>query len=231
MAYARQGAQIYDGHQPGQVLTTLKPAKIRGIESYSMICSEKELGISDDHEGVIILDDDAPVGVPLADYLGDAVLDIKILPNIARAANILGVAREVAALTGVPLHIPEDFYHVPAEGPDIAGKASIEITNPELNPRFVLGLIQNVTIKPSPYWMQLRLKLAGMRPINNIVDVTNYAMLEVGEPLHAFDYDVLVQRAGGNPPTIITRTANPNERLTTLDGVDRASQPLHRPGV
>jgi phenylalanyl-tRNA synthetase beta chain len=221
VAYARQGAKIYDGHQPGQVLTTLKPAKIRGIESYSMICSEKELGISDDHEGVIILDGDAPVGVPLADYLGDAVLDIKILPNIARAANILGVAREVAALTGVTLHIPEDFYQLPAEGPDITGKASIEITNPELNPRFVLGLIQDIDIKPSPFWMQLRLKLAGMRPINNIVDVTNYAMLEVGEPLHAFDYDVLVQRAGGTPPTIITRAANPNERLTTLDGVDR----------
>jgi phenylalanyl-tRNA synthetase beta chain len=182
------------------VLTTLKPAKIRGIDSYSMICSEKELGISEDHEGVIILDEDAPVGVPLVDYIGDAVFDIKILPNIARAASIQGVAREVAALTGVPLHIPEDFYTVQAEGPNIAGKASIEITNPELNPRFVLGLIQNVTIQPSPYWMQLRLKLAGMRPINNLVDVTNYVMLEVGEPLHAFDYDVLVQRAGNNPP-------------------------------
>ena len=139
VAYARQGARIYDGHQPGQVLTTLKPAKIRGMNSYSMICSEKELGISEDHEGVIILDEDAPVGVPLVDYLGDAIFDIKILPNIARAANILGVAREVAALTGVPLHIPQDFYQVEAEGSNIAGKAAIEITDPELNPRFVLG--------------------------------------------------------------------------------------------
>ena len=221
VAYAREGARIYDGHQPGQVVTTLKPAKIRGIESYSMICSEKELGISDDHEGVIILDDDAPVGIPLVDYIGDAVFDIAILQNIGRDANILGVAREVSALTGQPLHIPEDFYLVQADGPQIAPQASIEITNPELNPRFVLGLIKDVSIKPSPYWLQRRLKLAGMRPINNIVDVTNYAMLEVGEPLHAFDYDVLVQRAGGKPPTIITRTAQPNERLTTLDGVDR----------
>jgi phenylalanyl-tRNA synthetase beta chain len=138
VAYARQGARIYDGHQPGQVLTTLKPAKIRGIDSYSMICSEKELGISEDHEGVIILDEDAPVGVPLVDYIGDAVFDIKILPNIARAASILGVAREVSALTGQPLHIPEDFYQLQADGPAIAGKASIQITNPELNPRFVL---------------------------------------------------------------------------------------------
>jgi len=220
VAYARQGAQIYDGHQPGHVLTTLKPAKIRGIESYSMICSEKELGISEDHEGVIILDGDAPVGIPLVDYIGDAVFDINILPNIARDANILGVAREVSALTGSPLHIPEDFYQVQAEGPNINGKASIDITSPELNPRFVLGLIQDVSIQPSPYWIQLRLKLAGMRPINNIVDVTNYAMLEVGEPLHAFDYDILVQRAGGSAPNIITRTAHPDERLTTLDGVD-----------
>ncbi len=226
VAFARQGAHIYDGHQPGQVLTTLKPAKIRGVESYSMICSEKELGISDDHEGVIILDQDAPVGVPLVDYIGDAVFDIKILPNIARAASIQGVAREVSALTGQPLHIPDDFYEVQAEGPDIANKASISISEPRLNPRFVLGLIQNITIRPSPYWIQRRLKLAGMRPINNIVDVTNYAMLEVGEPLHAFDYDVLVQRAGGNPPTIITRTAHPDERLTTLDGVDRLLNPF-----
>ncbi len=221
VAYARQGARIYDGHQPGQVLTTLKPAKIRGIESYSMICSEKELGISDDHEGVIIFDDDAPVGIPLADYIGDAVFDINILPNIARDANILGIAREISALTSVPLLIPADFYNSLDGGSSIAGKVSIEITNPELNPRFVLGLIQNVTIKPSPYWMQLRLKLAGMRPINNIVDVTNYAMLEVGEPLHAFDYDILAKRAGGKSPIIRTRQAEPGERLTTLDGVDR----------
>jgi phenylalanyl-tRNA synthetase beta chain len=226
VAYARQGAHIYDGHQPGQVLTTLKPAKIRGIDSYSMICSEKELGISDDHEGVIILDEDAPVGVPLVEYMGDVVLDIKILPNIARAASVLGIAREVAALTKVPLHLPPDFYNTQAQGSAITGKASIEITNPELNPRFVLGLIQDVTIRPSPYWLQLRLKLAGMRPINNIVDATNYVMLEVGEPLHAFDYDVLVQRAGGKAPTIITRTAHPDERLTTLDDVDRPLDPF-----
>jgi phenylalanyl-tRNA synthetase beta chain len=219
VAYARQGARIYDGHQPGQVLTTLKPARIRGVESYSMICSEKELGISDDHEGVIILDDDAPVGVPLADYMGDAVLDISIAPNVARDANVLGVAREVAALTGQPLRPPR--YDFLAEGDPIAGRAFIEIRDPELNPRFVLGLVEGVEIKPSPYQVQRRLRLAGMRPINNIVDATNYAMLEVGEPLHAFDYDVLVQRAGGKAPTIITRTARPGERLTTLDGVDR----------
>jgi len=218
VAYARQGARLYDGHQPGQVLTILKPTKIRGVESYSMACSEKELGISDEHEGVIILDSAAPVGLPLVDYMGDAVLDIAITPNIARDANILGVAREVAALTGRPLHTPD--LDVLMDGQPMNAMAALEIQEPSLNPRFVLGLIQNIHIHPSPYEVQRRLRLAGMRPINNIVDATNYAMLELGEPLHAFDYDILVQRAGGKPPTIITRTAQPGERLVTLDGVE-----------
>jgi phenylalanyl-tRNA synthetase beta chain len=219
VAYAREGAHLYDGHQPGQVLTTLKRAKIRGVESYSMACSEKELGISDEHEGIIILDDDAPVGVPLADYMGDVVFEIAITPNIARDANILGVAREIAALTGAPLRPPG--YELPQAGPPIQGQVKIEIHNPEFNPRFVLGLVREVQIRPSPYWVQRRLRLAGMRPINNIVDSTNYAMLEIGEPLHAFDYDALVRRAGGVAPTIITRTARLGERLMTLDDVDR----------
>jgi phenylalanyl-tRNA synthetase beta chain len=222
VAYAKEGAQIYDGHQPGQVPTTLKRTKIRGVESYSMVCSEKELGISDEHEGVIILDDDAPVGTPLVDYMGDAVLDIAITPNIARVANVYGVAREVAAITGKRLSVPlNKWVEVIAEGNPISGQVSIEIQEAELNPRFVLGLIRDIQVGPSPYWIQRRLRLAGMRPINNIVDATNYAMWEIGEPLHAFDYDVLVQRAGDPPPKIITRTAYPGERLTTLDGVER----------
>jgi phenylalanyl-tRNA synthetase beta chain len=224
VAYAREGACLFDGHQPGQVLTTLKRAKIRGVESYSMICSEKELGISEEHEGVIILDEDAPVGVPLVDYMGDAVFDIALTPNIARDANVLGVAREVSALTGQPLRHPS--YAIEARGDSIEGQAAIEIKEPELNPRFVLGLIKDVQIKDSPYWVQRRLRLAGMRPINNIVDSTNYAMFEIGEPLHAFDYDVLVERAGGQAPTIITRTAQPGERLTTLDDVERELDPF-----
>ena len=219
VAYAREGARIYDGHQPGQVLTTLKRAKIRGVESYSMVCSEKELGISEEHEGVIILDSDAPTGVPLADYIGDAVFEVSILPNMIRNACMVGVAREVSALTGKRLRLPPQQFAF--DGPPVAGKASIQIFDAELNPRFVLGLIRDVEIKPSPYKIQLRLRLAGMRPINAIVDATNYVMLEVGEPLHAFDYDVLVQRAGGIPPTMITRTAQAGERLTTLDGADR----------
>ena len=219
VAYAREGATLFDGHAEGLQLTTLKRTKIRGVDSYSMVCSEKELGISEDHEGIILLDEDAPVGVPLADYMGDAVLDISILPNMARNANVIGVARELAALTGRPLKQPDLSY--PTQGPSVEGLVSIDITEPEFNPRFVAGLIRDVEIKPSPYQVQRRLKLAGMRPINCIVDATNYAMLELGEPLHAFDYDVLKQRAGGKEVHIITRRARDGEQLTTLDGVQR----------
>ncbi|MEW6403904.1 MAG: phenylalanine--tRNA ligase subunit beta, partial [Chloroflexota bacterium] len=224
VAYAREGATIYDGHAEGLVLTTLKRAKIRGVDSYSMVASEKELGISGDHEGIIILDDDAPVGMPLVDYMGDAVLDISIVPNMARNANVIGVARELAALTGRELKKPTIKYKT--AGQPVDELVEIEITNPELNPRFVIGLIRDVEIKPSPYQIQRRLKLAGMRPINNIVDATNYAMLELGEPLHAFDYDVLVERVAQVDNLrykikIITRTAQEGEKLKTLDGVDR----------
>jgi len=222
VAYAKEGTTLYDGHAEGQVLMTLKRAKIRGVESYSMACSEKELGISDEHEGIIILEQDAPVGMPLADYMGDAVLDIAILPNNARNASMFGIAREVAALTGKPLKKPDFTLETSGEG--VGGLVSIDITNPELNPRFTLGLIRDVTIKPSPYKVQRRLRLAGIRPISNIVDATNYAMLEFGEPLHAFDYDILKKRAGDKPVKIITRTAKPGEKLITLDGEERQLQ-------
>ncbi|HSL42991.1 MAG TPA: phenylalanine--tRNA ligase subunit beta [Anaerolineales bacterium] len=219
VAYAKEGSTIYDGHADGLVLTTLKRAKIRGVESYSMVASEKELGISEEHTGIIILDEDAPVGMSLVDYMGDAVLDIGILPNMARNANVLGVARELAALTGRQLRKPEIQYE--SSGQPVGELISIEITEPEYNPRFVLGLIRDVEIKPSPYRVQRRLRLAGIRPINNIVDATNYAMLDIGEPLHAFDYDMLKERAGDKNVKIITRTAEDGERLTTLDGVER----------
>ena len=227
VAYAKEGSTIYDGHADGLVLTTLKRAKIRGVESYSMTCSEKELGISEEHEGIIILDDDAPVGMPLVDYMGDAVLDISILPNMARNANVIGIARELAALTGRPLKKPTIESPSPSgrgdrgEGESVENLVSIEIGESELNPRFVLGLIRDVEIKPSPYKIQRRLRLAGIRAISNIVDATNYAMLDQGEPLHAFDYDVLKERAGKNNIKISTRAAKDGEKLTTLDGVER----------
>lgn len=219
VAYAREGAILYDGHKPGYELTKLKRTKIRGVESFSMVCSEKELGISDEHEGVIILDDDAPTGTSLVEYMGDAVFEVAILPNMIRDASLVGVARELSAVTGKPLKVPT--RKVVSNGPRIDDLATIEIIDPNLNPRFVLGLVQNLEPKPSPYWVQRRLRLAGMRPINSIVDATNYVMLETGEPLHAFDYDVLVKRAGGKAPTIITRAADPGETLTTLDDVER----------
>jgi len=218
VAYAKEGAELYDGHKPGWVPLKLKRTKIRGVESYSMVASEKELGISEEHEGIMVLPDDAKPGTPLADYMGDAVFDIAITPNIARDANIYGVAREVAALTKRKLKpMPTKFKAVEEA---IKGKVKIDIQDAELNPRFVLGLIQDVEIKDSPDWVKRRLNLAGMRPINNIVDATNYAMLELGEPLHAFDYDILVERAKGKTPTIITRRAKKGEKLTTLDAVE-----------
>lgn len=218
VAYAKEGAVIYDGHQEGLVLTTLKRAKIRGVESSSMVCSEKELGISGEHEGILFLEDDVQAGTPLAEVLGDAIFDIKLLPSYARCASMLGLAREIAAMTQSPLKLPA-LSAFPPEGK--ADFVSVEISNPTLNPRFVLGLIRNVEIKPSPARVQRRLKMAGMRSINNIVDATNYAMLEIGQPLHAFDYDLLVKRANGKPVQLHTRTAKKGELITTLDGVER----------
>jgi phenylalanyl-tRNA synthetase beta chain len=219
VAYAMEGAVLYDGHVDGQQLMTLKRTKIRDVESYSMVCSEKELGISGEHEGIILLDPDAPVGAALADYMGDAVLEIDILPNMARNASVIGVARELAALTGRRLIQPTIRYKT--TGAPVTGAASVHIEEAELNPRFVLGLIRGVQLRPSPYQVQRRLRLAGMRPINCIVDATNYAMLELGQPLHAFDCGVLQARAGRRPIKIITRPARDGETLTTLDGTQR----------
>jgi phenylalanyl-tRNA synthetase beta chain len=224
VALALEGSRLFDGHKPGWELATLKKSKIRGIESGSMVCSEKELGISDEHEGIILLPDDAPVGTPLADYLGDIVFDFKINPNMARCASVIGIAREIAALTGQKLKpVPQKMA---AKGAPIEDQVKIVIKNPELNPRFTAALIRGVEIKPSPFWLQRRLLMAGMRPISNIVDVTNYVMLEVGQPLHAFDYDKLVARAAGSPPTIITRLAEHGEELETLDGVKHKLDPF-----
>jgi len=221
VALALRGARLYDGHKPGKEIMVLKEATLRGIKNDSMVCSEKELGLSDDHEGILILPDDAPVGTPLADYLGDVVLEIAILPSMARAASILGVAREVAALTGQVVRYPAmDFV---AEGDPIEGQLRIEIRNPKHNPRFTASIIRGVTLGPSPFWMQRRLALCGMRPINNVVDISNYVMLELGQPTHAFDLDA-VRVGPSGMRTIITRLAEPGETLQTLDGQVRTLQ-------
>ena len=230
VAFAIAGARLVDGHSEELRIVRLKPSKIRGVASEGMVCSEKELDLSDEHEGIIVLPDDAPVGTPLADYMGDAVVDFEIKGPKGYLQSVTGIARETAALTGQVYRNPvADGGTVhgihPATVPD-AGFVGIVIQDPDLCPRYSAALIEGLTVKPSPAWMQQRLQRAGMRPINNIVDVTNYVMLELGQPLHAFDYDLLRARAAapGNP-TIIMRRARPGEHLTTLDGVDRALDP------
>jgi phenylalanyl-tRNA synthetase beta chain len=215
----REGATIYDGHQEGFVKTTLRGRKVRGIMNRHMLCSEKELGISQEHEGIILLDTEAAPGTPLQDVLGDVILYLDLTPNLARCQSIIGVAREVSALTGNPLHGPS--LEVEMSGPAAADAVDVRIEDASLCPRFTATLIRDVAIGPSPQWMQRRLHKVGMRPINNIVDVTNYVMMELGQPLHAFDYDLLRERAGGKKPTIIVRPARPGEGMETLDGVYR----------
>ena len=226
--FAIEGVTLYDGHKEGQVKMVLKGRPLRGIHNRCMLCSEKELGLSDDHEGIMILEGDYTPGTPIQDVLGDAVLSIDIIPNIARCASIVGVAREVAALTGQKVRYPS--YDVVMEGPSVDGKVQISSENPDLNPRFTAMLISGVSQKPSPVWMQRRLKLAGQRPINVVVDISNYVMLEMGEPNHTFDYDFLRRRADqyngpDGPIQIITRLPREGETVTTLDDVTRQLPP------
>ncbi len=211
IAFAYVGAQLIDGHS-GQPVR-LKPAKIRGVVSNGMVCSEKELGISDSHEGIMVLPAEAPVGTPLADYLGDVILDLDVTPNRPDCLCVIGIAREVAALTGQGLHLPEVSYEETASLID--QQISIEITATDLCPRYSASLITGIKVADSPRWLQQKLLAYGMRPINNIVDITNYVMLEHGQPLHAFDYH---QIRGGK---IIVRRANEGEAIVTLDGVER----------
>lgn len=225
---AREGAVVYDGHSdtPGKRMT-LKEKAIRGIPNKHMVCSELELGLSESHEGVLLLDYEefkhAAPGTPLSQLLGDVVFIVDMTPNLARCFSMLGVAREVAALLRLPLTEPD--YTLPnAKGEAINQKIQIRIEHPDLNPRFTAALLENVTIKPAPQWMRRRLQLIGQRPINNIVDVTNYVMFEVGQPTHAFDYDILAKRANGKTPVVITRLPHIGEELTTLDGTTHKLQ-------
>ena len=216
VAFAVEGARLWDGYSDTPRQQTLNRTSIRGVESAGMVCSEKELGLSDDHTGVIILDPDLPVGQPLRDALGDTVLEVELTPNVARANCIIGLAREIAALTGQPWRTPGAAAAVPLAAATAYG--SVTSSDPDLCARYSASLIENVTIQPSPPWMQRRLQYAGQRPINNIVDVTNYVMLETGQPLHAFDYETL---QGG----VVVRRARPGETMRTLDGVERQLTP------
>jgi len=234
VVYANTGATLYDGHQAGRVLATLKPTKIRGVPSDAMVCSEKELGISDEHEGILFLPDDAPVGMPLADYMGDAILDFDIKGGFGHLQNVTGIAREAAALLVVLMQrdVLTILDRQPVRIVEQSDFIELEIADPDLCPRYSAALIRGVKIGPSPFWMQQRLARAGMRPINNIVDITNYVMLELGQPLHAFDYHKLHSRVGqavqlpDQPrPAIIVRRAKEGETMTTLDGQLRKLDP------
>ena len=211
IAFAMVGARLIDGHSG--VIGELKAAKIRGVVSEGMICAEKELGISDNYEGILVLPQEYEIGRPLADYLGDVILDIDITPNRADCLSVMGIAREVAAITGSPFRMPDLVY--PEEGKEIGSYASVEIKDPDLCPRYCASIVDGIAIKPSPVWMQDRLAACGARPINNVVDVTNYVMLEFGQPLHAFDYkDIRGHK-------IIVRRAADGETMYTLDEAER----------
>ena len=215
IAFAREGASLFSPRS-GKV-EALKRARIRGVESAGMVCSPLELGLSEDHEGILVLDDDAPIGTPLGEYLGDAILDAEVTSNRPDCLSILGVAHEVAAITGESVTEPD--YSYPEEGPDIDSTVSIEIADPDLCYRYTASLITDVKIGPSPRWLQDTLIKAGQRPINNVVDITNYVMLEYGQPLHAFDFEKC------RDATIIVRAAREGETLTTLDGQERKLGP------
>ncbi|MCS7206663.1 MAG: phenylalanine--tRNA ligase subunit beta [Dehalococcoidia bacterium] len=215
IAFAKVGARLLDP-RTGKV-ETLRPARIRGVLSEGMICSERELGLGDDHTGILVLPEDLPVGTPLAEALGDTVLEIEVTTNRPDAMSILGVAWEVGALTGQRVRMPDLAF--PTSGEPLQRLVRVEVWDSTLCPRYTAALVRGVRVGPSPRWLQERLHRAGMRPINNVVDITNYVMLEYGQPLHAFDYDTLAQS------TIIVRQARPGETLVTLDGQERRLAP------
>ena len=215
VALALAGARLVDGHSDEFRMVTLKPSSIRGIRSEGMVCSEKELSISDEHEGIMVLDENAPVGMPLRDYMGDEVIEFEITPNLVHAFSMIGIARELGAIAAVHPRLPElvDLTATPHED------RLVEVHAPDLCPRYVGVVIENVRVEPSPFWMQQRLLAAGVRPINNIVDVTNYVMVEWGQPLHAFDQSYLHQGR------IVVRRAEPGDEIETLDHVKRVLGP------
>jgi phenylalanyl-tRNA synthetase beta chain len=197
----------------------IEEATIRGVESFGMLCSAKELGLSADASGLMILDPELRVGTPLAQALAldDTVLEVNVTPNRPDALSHLGIAREVAALTAQAVQQPDPKI---AEGRTPASEsARVRIEDPDRCPRYAARVIENVKVGPSPRWMANRLESCGIRSINNLVDVTNYVLLEYGHPLHAFDLDKL----GG--AEIVVRVARPGEKLTTLDGKERALDP------
>ena len=174
---------------------TIKVGKIRGVESHGMMCSPQELGLPDQVDGLLILREDAKVGQPFAEYLGrsggDVVYDLEVTPNRPDLNSVIGIAREIAAVTGNPLRIPEfKIQNSKLKIEDLVAR----IEDAELCPRYTARVVKGVKIGPSPDWLRSTLEKVGIRSINNVVDVTNYVMLEIGQPLHAFDYHLIASR-------------------------------------
>jgi phenylalanyl-tRNA synthetase beta chain len=217
--------------KPGEPPFTIKVGKIRGVESHGMMCSPQELGLPDQVEGLLILREDAQVGQPFAEYLGrtgsDVVYDLEITPNRPDLNSVIGIAREISAVTGNPLKVPP--IKLTEAGNRVEQSVAVRIDDADLCPRYTARVVRGVKIAPSPDWLKSTLEKVGIRSINNVVDVTNYVMLEVGQPLHAFDYHLLQSRAGVSPapnrrdacPTIVIRRAAEGEKFTTLDGQER----------
>jgi phenylalanyl-tRNA synthetase beta chain len=208
---------------------TIKVGKIRGVESHGMMCSHEELGLDPEtiglkkEEGLLLLREDAVVGQPFAEYLGlpgsDVVYDLEVTPNRPDLNSVIGIAREIAAVTGHALRLPEATCA--ESGPPAAAQVAVRIEAPDLGLRYSARVIRGVRVGPSPDWLRSMLEKVGLRSINNVVDVTNYVMLESGQPLHAFDYH-LIAPGKEAPPTLVVRRASDGEKFTTLDGQERA---------
>ncbi|MHB1412297.1 MAG: phenylalanine--tRNA ligase subunit beta [Thermoleophilia bacterium] len=199
----------------------LRAAKIRGVESHGMMCSEAELGLSGESAGIMILPEDAPVGARLVDHLplSDDVLELEITPNRPDCLSMYGVAREVAAVTGAPL-APEPVAPAAPRGDDTIGElVSVSVADERLCPRYGARLIAGVSVAESPAWLKARITAAGMRPVNNVVDITNYVMWTLGQPMHAFD---LARIAGRQ---LAVRRAARGEKIITIDGSERRLTP------
>jgi phenylalanyl-tRNA synthetase beta chain len=207
---------------PGAPPFTIKVGNLRGVESQGMMCSAKELGLAEDAEGLLILPSDAQVGRPLAAHLGraggDVIYDLEITPNRPDLNSFIGIAREISALTGNPLKIPAADFKT-ANDP-IRSLVDVRLDDPELCPRYVARIVRGVKIGPSPDWLKAAIESIGLRSINNVVDVTNYVLMESGQPLHAFDYKLL-QPKDGKVPAIVVRRSSAEEKFTTLDGQER----------
>lgn len=191
----------------------VKKAKIRGVESFGMLCSGKELGISEDGEGILEFADYLAEGADVGEIYADTLFEVSLTPNLSHAASLLGIARELGALTFKKVESP--LIYVDEKGPSIEDEIQVKIVNSADCPRYSCRVIDNVKIAPSPDWLKKRLQAAGIRPVNNIVDITNYVFLELGQPLHAFDYDKLTGKQ------IIVRNAKEGEKIVTLDGRER----------